>query len=161
MVVAVPSPQETSRPALRIVGKRLVRKRSGKRHEDPIVGIARSLAREIADAADADQWAIAVVGVPQLGAPDFEERVPREWLELLNDHRPARYRITLVLQTAERDLGILRLGTIRPAGFSVLEIARAREAAEQASERLAAAMAGGGPACPRVKPRERYAAANR
>jgi hypothetical protein len=112
-----------------------------KRHEDRIVGIARCLAREIADAADADQWAIAVVGVPELGAPDFEELVPREWLELLNDHRPARYRITLVLQTAELDLGIVRLGTIRPAGFSELEIARARRAAERASARLAAAMA--------------------
>jgi hypothetical protein len=79
--------------------------------------------------------------VPELGAPDFEEQVPRQWLELLNDHRPARYRITLVLQAGGRDLGILRLGTIRPSGFSELEIARARDAAERTSLELAAAMA--------------------
>src|SRR5687767_14494097 len=47
-----------------------------------IVALARQLASAIADGADADQWAIAVVGLPELGAPDFEELVPRKWLEL-------------------------------------------------------------------------------
>jgi hypothetical protein len=135
MVVAVPDLQQKTRPALRIVGKP-----SGKRHDDPIAGIARRLARQIAGAADADHWAIAVVGVPELGAPDFDELVPRQWLELLNNNLPARYRITLVLQAGGRDLGIVRLGTIRPSGFTDLEIARARHAAEEAAEQLATAM---------------------
>jgi hypothetical protein len=119
----------------------VVGKGSAKQCEKPIVARARQLAREVADMADADQWATAVVGVPELGAPDFEELVPRQWLELLNDNRPARYRITLMLQAGGRDLGILRLGTIRPSGFSELEIARARDAAERTSLELAAAMA--------------------
>jgi hypothetical protein len=135
MVVAVPIPQQKSGPRLRVVGKQ-----SAKRREEPLVARARQLAREVANAADADQWAIAVVGVPELGAPDFDDQVPRQWLELLNDNRPARYRITLVLQAGGQDLGILRLGTIRPSGFSDLEIARARDMAERASVQLAAAM---------------------
>jgi PAS domain-containing protein len=94
---------------------------------------ARELGRRIADAADADQWAITMVGVDGIGPPDFEELVPRPYLEALNDGRPARYRLTLVLRTDERDLGTVRLGTLDPAGFNDLDVARARRAAEDAS----------------------------
>jgi hypothetical protein len=135
MVVAVPDVQQRLGPSLGVIGRP-----TSKSEKNPIVGIARRLTRKIADAADADQWAIALVGVPHLGAPDFEELVPRGWLELLNGHRPARYRITLVLQAHGNDLGIVRLGTIRPSGFSDLEIARARHAAHDAADELAAAM---------------------
>jgi len=100
---------------------------------------ARRLASSVADAADADQWAIAVVGLEDLGDPDFEEWVPRAWLEALNNGAPARYRITLVLQANGRDLGILRLGTIRPAGFSAAQIDTARAAADHAARLLARA----------------------
>ena len=100
---------------------------------------ARRLASSVADAADADQWAIAVVGIEDLGDPDFEEWVPRAWLEALNDGAPARYRITLVLQADGRDLGILRLGTIRPEGFSTAQITTARASADHAAQVLARA----------------------
>jgi PAS domain-containing protein len=105
--------------------------------------LARQLAADIADAADADQWAIAVVGLSGTGPPDFEEAVPRQRLEALNERRPARYRITLVLQAAGRDLGILRLGTVRPSGFSDEQIARARADATEAAVTLAEAMSTG------------------
>jgi PAS domain-containing protein len=105
--------------------------------------LARQLAADIADAVDADQWAIAVVGLKGTGAPDFEELVPRQWLESLNEGRPARYRITLVLQAGGRDLGILRLGTLRPSGFSDEQIVRARVDAAKAAVTLAEVMSAG------------------
>ena len=46
-----------------------------------IEGKARLLAQTMADAADADQWAITLVGHPGLGDPDFDELVPRWYLE--------------------------------------------------------------------------------
>jgi len=49
--------------------------------------IALRLARSIADAADGDQWAMAVVGIDNLGAPDFEEWVSRSWLGCDNAQR--------------------------------------------------------------------------
>ncbi len=98
--------------------------------------LARELASRIANAADADQWAIAVVGIDGLGAPDFEERLPRAYLEAMNDGHPARYRLTLVLRTDARDLGLVRLGTMRPPGFDDLDIARAQNAADEASRQL-------------------------
>lgn len=97
---------------------------------------ARTLAEEIADAADADQWAISLVGHPRIGKPDFNEMVPRGCLEGLSDGKPGRYRMTLVLQAGGRDLGIIRLGTIRPRGFVESDVSRARAAAACAAEIL-------------------------
>jgi hypothetical protein len=102
--------------------------------------LARRLARSIADAADADQWAMAVVGIENQSAPDFEEWVSRAWLEALNDGAPARYRITLVLQTPERDLGLVRLGTIQPYGFSLEQVTAAQAAADHAASVLSRAL---------------------
>jgi hypothetical protein len=118
----------------------VVGERSTYTRQPAIVRVARRLAREVADAADADQWAIALVGVPELGAPNLDELVPRQLLETLNGNRPARYRIMLVLQAEGCDLGIIQLGTLRPSGFSDLDIARARRSAAQASVRFAEAM---------------------
>lgn len=101
-----------------------------------VATLARQLAGDIADAADADQWAIAVVGVDGTGAPDFEELMPRAYLEAMNEGRPARYRLTLVLRTDDRDLGIVRLGTLRPPGFNDLDVARARNAVDDGSHQL-------------------------
>jgi len=42
--------------------------------------------------------------------------------------------MTLVLRADDRDLGIVRLGTLRPTGFSHLDVARARAAAEAAAD---------------------------
>jgi hypothetical protein len=98
------------------------------------------MARQIANAADADQYAIAVAGLAGLGPPDFEELVPRAYLIAMNDGRPAAYRMTLVLRTADADLGIIRLGTIQPSGFSEENVRRARAGAASASEQLAVAL---------------------
>jgi hypothetical protein len=103
--------------------------------------LALELTSQVADAADADEWAVAVVRVSGTGAPDFEGLVPRAYLEATNAGRSARYRMTLVLQTEDRDLGILRLGTVRPDGFNDLEVARAKRAARGASLRLDEALA--------------------
>ena len=102
--------------------------------------LARRLGEEIADAADADQWAIAVVGLKQTGRPDFEELVPRSWLEALNSGQPARYRLTLVLHWGQVDLGIVRLGTLRPSGFSHNDVSAARVVTEVAAAKLASAI---------------------
>jgi hypothetical protein len=103
-------------------------------------GFVRRLAERIADAADADQWAIAAVGVAGTGRPDFQELVPRRWLETLNLGQPARYRLTLVLRGGQQDLGIVRLGTLRPSGFSERNVASARVAAALAGTDLALAL---------------------
>ncbi|MEA2642323.1 MAG: hypothetical protein QOF51_3717 [Chloroflexota bacterium] len=99
---------------------------------------ARAWTERIADAADADQWAIAVVGIKRSGPPDFEELMPRPLLEGLNSQRPAVYRLTLVLRAGARDIGIVRLGTLRPCGFSAEETTRARAATDAAAQALIA-----------------------
>lgn len=134
MVIAFPAP--STRPHLGRPPATARPKRSA-----ALVQMARRLAQAVADAADADQWAIAVVGLPELGAPDFQDLVPRRWLEILNGGRPARYRITLMLEWGGRAYGVVRLGTIRPDGFSELEIARARREAAHTAEQLAHAFA--------------------
>ncbi|OGG55792.1 MAG: hypothetical protein A3F84_04365 [Candidatus Handelsmanbacteria bacterium RIFCSPLOWO2_12_FULL_64_10] len=101
----------------------------------------RSLARTVADAADADQYAVAVVGVPQTGNPDFEELVPRESLEAMADGAPARYRLTLVLQSDSEDLAVVRLATLRPHGFTDLDVGRARAVARLAADELSRTLA--------------------
>lgn len=119
-------------------------------HGENPAQIARRLAKTVADAADADQWAIAVVGLKGTGRADFEELVPREWLGALNTGRPAAYRLTLVLQAAGRDLGIIRLGTLRPDGFSPENVARARQAANRAAVELGLALDRETPSVPRA-----------
>jgi hypothetical protein len=109
----------------------------GERSHRSVARLARQLARRVADAADADLVAIALVGVSGMGPADFEEPVPRALLEALNDGRPARYRITLVLQADGRDLGILRLGSIRPRGFTDENVESARQMADEAATVLA------------------------
>jgi hypothetical protein len=91
----------------------------------------------VAEAADADQSAIVVDGMVGTGGLELEDRVPRQWLEYLNGGRPAVYRLTVPLHWGDRDLGLVRLGTSDPAGFSPAQIARARAAANRAAERLA------------------------
>ena len=98
------------------------------------------LAEAIADAADADQWAIEVTGVRDTGPADFEEWLPRNLLQRMNDRRPAAYRLTLVLQHEGNDLGIIRLGTIRPCGFCAEDVALAHVESDYAASMLDNAM---------------------
>jgi hypothetical protein len=101
-----------------------------------IEGKARLLALAIADAADADQWAVTLVGHPGLGDPDFDELVPRWYLEGLSGSNDVRYRVTLVLQAEGKDLGMVRLGTVRPGGFTDDDVQRAGAAVACAAEIL-------------------------
>jgi hypothetical protein len=99
-----------------------------------------NLAEAIADAADADQWAIAVHGITGTGPADFEEWLPRELMQRMNDGRPAAYPLTLVLQHEGCDLGIIRLGTIRPSGFNSEDLELARVEADYVAIMLDSAM---------------------
>ena len=101
--------------------------------EDRIATLRR-LAGEIADAADADQWSISVHGVDVIGPADLDSLVPRRLLQVLNGGQPATYRLSLRL----RDLGVIRLSTIRPGGFREANLVRAREAADRAAMLLEA-----------------------
>ena len=105
-----------------------------------LASLSCTLAEAIADAADADQWAIEVSGVSDTGPADFEEWLPRQLLQGLNDGRPAAYRLTLVLQHEGTDLGIIRLGTIRPSGFCPEDVALARMESDYAAIMLDNAM---------------------
>jgi hypothetical protein len=107
---------------------------------EKFAALAKEVATKIADMADADQWAITLRGVEGTGPADFEELVPRRWLQLLNGGKEAAYRLTLVLHSDSQDLGILRLATLRPCGFSQEDVARARLAAEAAAEMLSSAL---------------------
>ncbi len=107
--------------------------------EDRITTVRR-LAAEIADAADADQWSISIDGVDVIGPADLESLVPRRLLQVLNGGRPATYRLSIPL----RDLGVIRLATIRPGGFREANIEKAREAAERAADLLTVAVAARG-----------------
>lgn len=106
---------------------------------------ARLLAQRIADVADADQWAIAVVGHPEVGDPDFDELMPRWYLEGLSASAAARYRMTLVLQSCGKDLAVLRLGTLRPHGFEDEDVTQARLAVSRAAHNLAGLLTVGEP----------------
>jgi hypothetical protein len=90
------------------------------------------LAAEIADAADADQWSISVAGVDVIGPADLDHIVPRRLLQLLNGGKPATYRLAIPLGVPGRDLGVIRLATIRPGGFRPTNIAKGYEAAHRA-----------------------------
>jgi hypothetical protein len=96
----------------------------------------RRLAQEIADAANADQFAVAVDGIAGTGGLELVDRVPRQWLEYMNGGRPAVYRLTVPLRSGDRELGLVRLSTSDPAGFNPIQIARARAAANRAADRL-------------------------
>ncbi len=101
------------------------------------IAMLRRLATEIADAADADQWSISTGGLDVIGPADLDSLVPRRLLQLLNSGRPATYRLNLPL----RDIGVIRLATIRPGGFREANVEKAREAADRAAILLEAAEA--------------------
>jgi hypothetical protein len=105
--------------------------------EDRIATVRR-LGTEIADAADADQWSMSVAGVDVLGPAELDDVVPRRLLQVLNGGKPATYRLTLPLHISGRDLGVIRLATIRPGGFRSECVAKACEAADRAALLLGA-----------------------
>jgi hypothetical protein len=98
--------------------------------------LARRLGSLIADAADADQWAIAVDGLEGLESSDFDDLLPRGWLIALNGGREAVYHLALPLGGGVDNLGVLQLGTIRPCGFHPEQVTRAQAVANWAADLL-------------------------
>jgi hypothetical protein len=103
--------------------------------------LAQQLASQIADAADADQWEIAVRGLAVAGSPRTAALLPRPWLVALNGGREGLYQVGVRLRRGLRDLGVVQLATIRPCGFGPADIARAAAAADRAAAILAEAAA--------------------
>src|SRR5207244_1994132 len=103
---------------------------------EPTKRLAQRLGSLIADAADADQWAIAVDGLGDLQSAAFAELVPRCWLVALNGGREAVYDVALPLGPSRGNLGLVRLATIRPCGFDTDQVIRAQAAANWAAEVL-------------------------
>lgn len=103
--------------------------------------LPQRLASLIADAADADQWAIALAEQDETGPAELEEMVPRRWLVALNGGRPGVYDVTVTLRTGSQEFGTVRLTTIRPCGFSSDQIVRAQATAEWAADVLAETLA--------------------
>lgn len=98
--------------------------------------LAQRLGSLIADAADADQWAMAGDGLEDAAPADFEELIPHGWLIALNGGRDAVYRMALPVGGGADNLGVVRLATIRPCGFHPDQVTRAQAAANWAAEVL-------------------------
>jgi hypothetical protein len=104
------------------------------------IGLARRLAEGVANAADADQWTINLVGLTFAREGEPEALFPETWLRTLNGGRPARYRMTLLLQAYGRPVGTIRLATIRPSGFTDQQVRAARILANRAGIMIADAV---------------------
>jgi hypothetical protein len=96
----------------------------------------QELTSGIADAADADQWAVAVPGVEDTGSPALPDLIPRWWLDALDAGRAATHRITLPLRSGRRYLGVVRLESWKPGGFRGEEMLGARRAVRSAARLL-------------------------
>lgn len=100
------------------------------------IEVARRLGAEIATAADADRWSISIEGADVIGSAPPAEPPRHPVLRVLRAGPPATYRLVLPLSTSGRDLGVIRLATVRPGGFRPANVARASEAAEWAARCL-------------------------
>jgi hypothetical protein len=98
--------------------------------------LLRRLAALIADAADADQWAITIGNWQEVGTSGMGELVPEEWLISLNGGRRAVYYLAIPLEGSSASLGQVRLATIRPCGFSPDQVRRAQAMVDWAAELL-------------------------
>ena len=112
-----------------------------------IRALARQLGETIANAADADQWTTNVEGV-DFGGYTFP-LPPRPLLRSLHGGRRGSQEISIPLRSGMREIGSVRLLTIRPQGFDPAQLEQARSAAECAGGLLARAIdraSGGTPA---------------
>ena len=96
----------------------------------------RELASAIADVADADQWVVVVDGVDDTGRDVLSKLMPGWWLSALDGCWSAIHRVTLLLRSGRRNLGVVKLESWKPGGFRQEEIEAARDAADSASRLL-------------------------
>ena len=121
----------------------LAQKRAERMEErDDEVGRIRMLARQlgetIANAADADQWTTYIEGV-DYGGYTFP-LPPRPLLRSLHGGRRGSQEVSIPLRSDMREIGTVRLLTIRPHGFDPAQLEQARSAAECAGGLLARAI---------------------
>jgi hypothetical protein len=100
--------------------------------------LARQLGETIANAADADQWTTYIEGV-DYGGYTFP-LPPRPLLRSLHGGRRGSQEISVPLCSDMREIGSIRLLTIRPQGFDPAQLEQARQAAECAGGLLARAI---------------------
>lgn len=96
----------------------------------------RELSAGIADAGDADQWAVAVEGVDDTGRPSLQDIIPRWWLSALDGQTPATHRVALPLRSGYRALGVVQLESWKPGGFRDDDLLAAHRAAHSAARLL-------------------------
>lgn len=84
----------------------------------------RRAARALADAADADRYALDFGGMGFADGED-EDLVPQAYLEALNGGVPALYELTIGVRSDDGGLGWVKLSTLRPSGFSHEDIQQA------------------------------------
>jgi len=105
---------------------------------DRIRVLARQLGETIANAADADQWTTCIEGVDYGG---YTFPLPRRpVLRALHGGRHGTHEASVSLRSGMRDIGSVRLLTLRPQGFDRGELEQARSAAECAGSLLALAL---------------------
>src|SRR3954447_24720646 len=91
--------------------------------EDPIRQLARQLGETIANAADADQWTTCIEGVDYGG---YTFPLPRRpVLRALHGGRHGTQEASVSLRSGMRDIGSVRLLTLRPQGFDRGELEQA------------------------------------
>jgi hypothetical protein len=103
---------------------------------DSIGQFIQELTSGIADAADADQWAVAVSGVEDTGPAALQDLIPAWWLDALDGGRAATHCLALPLRSGHRYLGVVRLECWKPGGFRDDEVLDARRALRSAARLL-------------------------
>jgi hypothetical protein len=103
---------------------------------DSIGQFIQELTSGIADAADADQWAVVVPGVDDTGPTALQDLIPAAWLDALDGGRAATHRLALPLRSGRRHLGVVRLECWKPGGFREGEVHDARRAVRSAARLL-------------------------
>ena len=120
------------------------------RDEERVTRLARRLASTIADAADADQYAVTIPGVIGPDNSQLEPLIPDGWLVALNGGKPAVHRLSIELRSNGHPLGRLQLSTLRPSGFTAAEMGRAQMDAYYAAQLLTAALGAATPTAPKT-----------
>jgi len=104
-----------------------------------IAALADALGETIARAADADHWT-TVVSTPRSNRYTFPTGSRGLLQSVKQGGRHGTHEATFPLRSGSRDIGSVRLVTIRPEGFSQSRLDRARFAAECAGGLLAHAL---------------------
>ncbi len=118
--------------------RRAERQSDHDQEHDRLRQLARQLGETVANAADADQWTTYIEGV-DFGGYTFP-LPPRPLLRSIHGGRRAAHEKSIPLSSGGREIGSVRLLTIRPKGFQAAEMEQARGAADCAARLLALAL---------------------